>query len=98
MRYDDPNVAKSAVAGLVGAVLLFVIVVLLQAMFYRMEGSEIARKTQSEPYEALARLDAEQREQLGSYRIVDPQAGTVRIPVERAMELVVAESAGASTR
>jgi len=35
VRYDDPNVAASAVVGIISAILLFVIIVMLQALFFR---------------------------------------------------------------
>jgi len=92
MRYDDPNVPLSAVVGIVGAILLFVIVVVLQAMFYHMEDAEHFRKVASSKYEALERLDAEQLEVLNSYRWVNQNDGIVRIPIDRAMEIVAAES------
>ena len=90
MRYDDPNVPASAVVGIIGAVLLFVIIVGLQALFYRMQDAELADKVYSQPYEQLRQLDADQLEQLNSYGWVDQQAGTVHIPIERAMQLEVA--------
>jgi hypothetical protein len=93
MRYDDPNVPLSAVVGIVGAILLFVIVVVLQAMFYHMDDAERFRKIASAKYDDLERLDAEQLEVLNSYRWVNQNEGVVRIPIERAMEIVAAESA-----
>ena len=87
MRYDDPNVPASAVIGIIGAILLFVIIVGLQALFYRMQEQELAAKVYSQPYEELRQLDASQLEQLNSYGWVDQQAGSVHIPIERAMEL-----------
>ena len=92
MRYDDPNVPASAVVGIVGAVLLFAIIVGLQGLFYSMEQAEIARKTADDPYEPLKRLDADQRGLLNSYGWVDQQTRTVHIPIHRAMELVVEAS------
>ena len=44
VRYDDPNVAASAVVGIISAILLFVIIVVLQAYFYGAEQSELERK------------------------------------------------------
>jgi hypothetical protein len=44
--------------------------------------------------EQLARLRAEQQEQMNSYGWVDEKAGVVRVPIDRAMDLVVEESAG----
>jgi hypothetical protein len=91
MRYDDPNVAASAVVGFISAILLFVIIVMLQAVFYRAEQSELLRKVYSQPNEALQQLDAVQLEQLNSYGWANQAEGVVHIPIERAMELVAAE-------
>jgi hypothetical protein len=46
--------------------------------------------------EELAGARAEQLERLHTYRWVDEKAGTVAIPIERAMALVVAEQGGAT--
>jgi FlaG/FlaF family flagellin (archaellin) len=90
-RYDDPNVPVSAVVGVIGAILLFVIIVALQALFYSMQEEELARKVYSRPNETLQRLDAEQLEQLSSYGWISEPEGVVHIPIERAMELYVEE-------
>ncbi len=92
MRYDDPDVPASAIVGILGAVLLFAIIVGLQGLFYSMERKELAQKVADNPYEPLKRLDADQLEVLNSYGWVDQQAQIVHIPIGRAMELVVAES------
>jgi sterol desaturase/sphingolipid hydroxylase (fatty acid hydroxylase superfamily) len=92
MRYDDPNVAASAVVGIVSAILLFVIIVVLQAFFYRAEQGELEKKVWSQPDQALQQLDANQLELLNSYGWVSEAEGTVHIPIERAMELVAAEN------
>jgi hypothetical protein len=95
MRYDDPNVQNSAVVGMVSAILLFVIIVLLQALFYRMEHGELDRKVYTQPYQALQQLDSSQREALNSYGWVSEQEGIARIPIARAMELIAEERAEA---
>ena len=92
MRYDDPNVAASAVVGIISAILLFVIIVVLQAFFYRAEQSELEKKVYSQPYQALQQLDANQLELLNSYGWVSEAEGTVHVPIERAMELIAADS------
>jgi hypothetical protein len=92
MRYDDPDVSASAVVGIVSAILLFVIIVGLQAVFYRMEEGELSRKVYEQPYEALQQLDADQLGTLSSYGWVDQQQGVARIPIERAMALIVDDS------
>ena len=92
MRYDDPNVAASAVVGIISAILLFVIIVVLQAYFYSAEQSELQRKVYSQPYETLLKLDANQLELLNSYGWISEAEGTVHMPIERAMELVASET------
>ena len=87
----EPNAPLTVVAGLVGAVLLFVLVVVLQAVFYRAEQSEVERKGAGGPTDELAQVRAEQEELLDGYRWVDEAQGVVRIPIRRAMELVVAQ-------
>jgi hypothetical protein len=92
MRYDDPDVPASAIVGIIGAILLFAIIVALQALFYSMEEEELARKVYDQPYEELQELDADQLEQLNSYGWVSEADGVAHIPIERAMELVVEEA------
>jgi hypothetical protein len=92
VRYDDPNVAASAVVGIISAILLFVIIVVLQAYFYGAEQSELERKVWSQPYQALQQLDANQLELLNSYGWVSEGEGTVHIPIQRAMDLIAAEA------
>jgi hypothetical protein len=91
MRYDDPNVAASAVVGIISAILLFVIIVVLQAYFYDAEQGELEKKVYTQPNQALQQLDASQLELISSYGWVSQADGVVRIPIERAMELVAAE-------
>ena len=90
MRYEDPDVPASAVVGILGAILLFVIIVALQGLFYSMQNRELEAK--ANPYEPLRQLDADQIERLNSYGWVDQQQEIAHIPIERAMELVVVES------
>jgi len=92
VRYDDPNVAMSAVVGIISAILLFVIIVVLQAYFYDAEQAELQKKVYSQPYQELQQLDAAQIELLTTYAWVSEGDGVVRIPIERAMELVAAEA------
>lgn len=51
-------------------------------------------RLQTEPRKDLARLRAEEDALLGGYAWVDRQAGTVRIPIVRAMELLAERRAG----
>ncbi len=86
----EPNAPLTVVAGIVGAVLLFVLVVVLQAVFYRAEQAEVERKGAGAPNDELAQVRAQQQELLEGYRWVDEKQGLVRIPIQQAMALVVA--------
>jgi len=92
MRYDDPNVAASAMVGVIGAIGLFVIIVLLQTWFYRAEEDERYRKVYSQPYQELQKVDNEQLERLGSFGWISEGDGVAHIPIERAMKIVAEES------
>jgi len=92
MRYDDPNVAASAVVGIIGAIGLFVIIVLLQTWFYRAAEDERYRKVYSQPYQELQKVDNEQLELLGSYGWISETDGVAHIPIERAMALAAEDA------
>jgi len=92
MRYDDPNVAASAVVGVVSAIGLFVIIVLLQTWFYRAKEDERYRKVYSQPYQELQKVDNNQLERLGSFGWISEGDGVAHIPIERAMKLVAEEA------
>ena len=91
MRYDDPNVPVSVVVAIISAVLLFVIIIGLQAVYFSMQGTELDKKVLSRSNDALESVRAEQLEQLNSYGWVSQPEGVVHIPIDRAMELVVQE-------
>jgi len=69
-----------------------VIIVVLQAYFYSAEQSELEKKVWSQPYQTLQQLDANQLELLNSYGWVSEADGVVHVPIERAIDLIAAES------
>jgi hypothetical protein len=93
---SEPDTSLTAVVGIASAIVLFVVVVFLQAFFYHQEQDENARKVVAVAPEELSELRAQQQELLRSCRFIDPKQGVVAIPIERAMELVVREG-GTST-
>ena len=86
---NAPDTSLTAVVGIVFAILLFVVVVFLQAFFYRQEAGETKRKVVAVAPGELAELRAQQQEALHTYRWVDVDRGAVTIPIERAMELLI---------
>lgn len=97
-RNDDPDASATIAFGIVGAILVFVMIVALQALFYRTQNEEFKRKVIAQAPEELSRITAEQREKLGSYRWVDEKAGVAAIPIERAMDLTIRDLNGARGR
>ncbi len=93
----DPNTSTTILVGLVGAILVFVIIVGLQTLFYRAEYAETVSKVYRRDPQELSRLRADQIEQLHGYRWIDREKGVVAVPIEIALELVVRESAGEKT-
>jgi hypothetical protein len=89
---DDPRIFPTIVAGLVGVVLVVLLLLGLEVLHYRTQDALVERSFAEEPA-ALARIVREQRALLSGYRWVDRERGTVAIPIERAMALVVAEAA-----
>jgi len=88
----EPNAPLTALVGIVFAIGLFVVVVLLQAFFYRAEQEENVRKVVAVAPQELLQLRAQQQELLHSYKVVDQQKGVVAIPIDLAMKLVVQEA------
>ncbi len=94
---NDVDTRAVFLVGALGVVLLILVVILLQMMFYRVE-SDLYAKTYADPQLDVARVNAEQLELLGSYSYVDREKGIIRIPVQRAMELLAREPARGGAR
>jgi hypothetical protein len=89
---SDPRTAPTALVGTVGVVLLAVSLLLLEVLYQRTSQAEIERKVVAEPPQELRQLEAQQLERLAGYAWVDRERGIVKIPVERAMDLVIEET------
>jgi hypothetical protein len=96
-RQDDPDISLTAMVVVVGTVLTFVVVVFLQAVFYRAETAEYERKIVNEPPKKLRSVRAEQGAVLNDYRWVDRENGVVAIPIERAMEIMIERGESSTT-
>jgi hypothetical protein len=95
---SDPSAPWTVVIGIIGAILTFALIVALQVLFHRVQDSEEEKKVYSQVSEQLAQIKSQQLENLNSYRWLDRKAGRVEIPIDRAMQLVVAEQAAASSQ
>lgn len=89
---SDPKSTSTLLVGGVGAVLLVVIILLLEVLYQRTTQAESYRKIISEQPQELRSVQAQQLEQLRSYRWINQQQGVAAIPIDRAMDLVVEEA------
>jgi hypothetical protein len=92
---DNINTPMVAVAGVIASVVVFLIIVLLQVLFFSMSEAEMARKDNGAPSEPLVDLLTSQRAELDSYHWVDQKKGVVAIPISRAMELALSSDRAA---
>ena len=91
MKDSDIDSSMTVVIGIVGAVLILVIVIALQALYHRAEEAQNVEKVILVAPEELGRLRAEQLEQLNSYRWIDQKGGVVAIPIDEAMKRAIQE-------
>ena len=90
---EDP---KSRFVGvfMAASVLALVLMLLgLQAYYDRVKEQQVYIKQLAPVAEDLRNVRAREESELHSYRYIDRNRGTVRLPIERAMELFVKEAA-----
>jgi len=90
---SEPNVRLIAAVGGISIFLLFAIVLGLQFYFDRALEQQVYVRVLAPESQALRDLRAREDEELHSYRYLDRDKGTVRLPIERAMELLASEAA-----
>ncbi len=92
----DAEEPKSRFVGvfMTGSVLALVLMLLgLQAYFDRVKEQQVFVKQLAPVAEDLRNLRAREESELHSYRFIDRGRGSVRLPIERAMELFAREAA-----
>ena len=94
---SDPKSAPTLLVGAVGMILLMVIVLLVEVLYYRTSQAEIERKIIAEQPLELRQVQAEQLEQLGSYRWVSEPDGVAAIPIDRAIDYASRATTGPFT-
>ena len=95
---SEPNVRAIAVFGGITIVLLVAIILGLQFYYDRVLEQQVYVQVLAPESQALTSLRNREDEELHSYRYLDRDKGTVRLPIERAMQLVVAEYAEGKLR
>ncbi len=88
---DDLSTSTIALVGLVGAVVVFAVILLLTIIFYQVESRQRQEKDVGPSYAQVSKLEADQQGRLASYGWIDQKNQIAFIPVARAMDLVVAQ-------
>ena len=105
-QLDDPEAGWTWFFSLASIILLVITVVAVTVIFYFFQDLEVEKKVIDQPARQLSELRSEQEAQLDGYSVyqVIPMGGTeedaedfIRIPIDRAMEIVNAEARGPRT-
>lgn len=93
--FEQENVdsQRLAMLGIFGALAIFVVIVGVQVLFYRLEKADIGVKDTGKPRDLVA-VQTEQVTSLSTYRWVDKEKDIVTVPIKRAMQLEVERLAG----
>ena len=91
---DDPVVPTTLFVGAISVIIIIVVSIGVDILYRWTVESEHQRKVVDRESERLLQLDADQQRLLEEYRWIDRESGRLGIPIERAMELLVAEEAG----
>ncbi len=89
--HDDPSAGPTVIVGGVSLLLLFALIVALEALHRTAAESEFQRKVVAERPVELRQVQADQRTTLSTYRWLDRAQGVATIPIDRAMALVIEE-------
>ena len=87
----DPDASATATVGIVGAILLIVVVAFVQGLYGSASRSEQHRKAGASAPAELVALRSAQEARLHATAWVDKKNGFVAIPIERAMDLLIAD-------
>jgi hypothetical protein len=90
-QYDDLNVSRITVVGVISVVVTAVTALAVQVLFYALAESQDAIKSAASDYRRENGVLSEQAQEISAYG-VDSQTARITIPIEKAMEVVIAES------
>jgi hypothetical protein len=96
VRYEKRDVNLFFIFGISALTIIVLVIIVIFLMNYFMGyKEEIVYEKQLKPESVdLKTLKMQEMEVLSTYKILDPEKGVYQIPVERAMELLVEETAG----
>jgi hypothetical protein len=86
---SEPDTLQIVLIGAIGTVLFVIAVFVLTGLYEHVQRREVHRKVVAVTPQELQILRIKQMETLAATVWVDPEAGAVTIPIERAMALIV---------
>lgn len=86
-QYDDLNVPRIALVGVISVIVTAVTALAVQVLFYAMAARVDAAKAEASQFRRQIEFLERQREQIASYG-VDPDTGNVTVPVTVAFEVL----------
>ena len=91
-EFEEENLAMGPLFMILGVSTFFVVAVILALTgLYNAERQSLESTWANTKLEDSEANKAEQAERLSTYAVLDKEAGKLRIPIDRAMELVVKE-------
>ena len=88
---EDLDMGKITLISLVSLLVTVALLLFLQVLFYGFEQRQLVSPKYNQPNADMTKYVADQQGQLVSIRVVDRQRQVSTIPIQTAMELVVAE-------
>jgi hypothetical protein len=91
--YDDVRTSTVALVGFIGALVVFVLIVAMEVVYYQVVARQQQVKDIDQPYVELAGALAKQEARLIEKPGFDEKAGIGHVPLGQAMKLVIADVA-----
>ncbi|MGI9459047.1 MAG: hypothetical protein ACR2NF_03535 [Pirellulales bacterium] len=90
--YDDLNVKRIFIVGIVSIVVTAVTVLAVQVLYYYLDDVQQARTSENSSYTRQNNALKTQTAQITTPQGVDAETGNLTIPIENAMSVIISES------
>lgn len=90
--YDDLNVKRIFIVGIVSIVVTAVTALAVQVLYYYLEDVQQARTSENSSYTRQNNALKAQTEDISRPQGVDAETGNLVIPIENAMSVIISES------
>lgn len=88
----DISAVRVMAFGILGVLLMVIIIVVIAGIFTKTSEKLVEEMVLKPQSVAIRELRAREAEELNSYKLLDPQKGVYRIPIDRAIEIMADEA------